>query len=52
MKWLSRSRQLMKPLVSSGVTASAHLALPSCTASLHMVIAMVADEQPSAMSTP
>ena len=32
MKWLSRSRQFMWPVVSSGTTTSAHFALPSWTA--------------------
>ena len=50
MKWLSRSRQFMCPVVISGTTTSARFDLPSCTASLARLTAKVADEQPTAMS--
>lgn len=52
MKWLSRSRQFMCPVVSSGTTTSAHCACPRRTAWLASWAAPVAAEQPSEMSKP
>ena len=52
MKWLSRSRQFMWPVVSSGTTTSAHRAEPAWIACWATIVAPVAAEQPSEMSKP
>ena len=51
MKWLSRSRQFMWPVVSSGTTTSAHFAVPAWIACEATIVAPVAAEQPSDMSS-
>ena len=51
MKWLSRSRQFMWPVVSSGTTTSAHVAVPAWIACDATIVAPVAAEQPSDMSS-